>query len=938
MTDKSSRRIKKITIGLPLGQTYHGEHLNMIPNGRGMVIYANGDKFEGRFKLGRKHGKGMLFRADGEIYEGVWRNDQLNGRVLITLESQLSMIWDAEYKDNIELKRVKRKMSSEISSEMAAKVRKTVTISRELKEMAKWVQSNDCSAGPSIRFFGDKLREKSKERYVKASATEIINFIDKQNDIFHPEKSSSHKQKSSKTSRIDRKSQKKSTREGVSKRSRSKERMNIEEKENINTKNTKDSCRKEEAKAGGVSYISIKACREEGGSQELSHNNMIEAGLFSQGKELGQEVTRNKSALTELNFNQKANSINRYGLRKRKVKSKPESIISGKNEGCKNTSSNGNNNAPGGGQVPTIESNQARKPLTDSIPASSSLLDQSIVRTTMKSKNTINNFSAQLNGKHNQGVYKDSSQNGIFPPKALTYGSPPSKSPEMRETNSQEQYHPINSHIVKKSSQLTDESVDVAQPCLSAAKSGNSCQLMPRICPEGQDSLLQRSDCETSKEGHNLEHPHSSHQSEIHKPELDMMNSELEDKHSQKSHYDLARTPHGSSVKKRSFLERGAEDRDRANQPDFEADFRVKLPSENNDDETAESRTYSTRKFNTLKSNFNLMIPSASYVKDLVENTSEAPEVIPESQFSNFGYTQDQMAATQRNKKQLRKPRRFMENRENIDPRKTIETTPNYDYDSQTRPSTRAYIKETQGSRTGVMDFHPDNYYQNHLKGGNTRRELDSRYKSSKKRKLSKRKKRRRRSSRKRRVSFGEDSEQQRQNYLETADQAEYYNVGPALPPQSGHAKRKMNQGGAEYWGDLVRMSEAMRNPSPVPNRQRAYDRGSFQKKDRIMNNEHGQNFGSFSGESDDLVDAVVVYTLGNKLSEKEKTIGLQKNGRIEHIKVMKTREGESAQGHHREVIKIKRRTTDDENYEYCDEMKYESRYVVIDMRPEKAL
>ena len=43
-------------------------------SGNGAFTYANGDRYEGTFKQGRKHGKGTIFYANGDKFEAEWQN------------------------------------------------------------------------------------------------------------------------------------------------------------------------------------------------------------------------------------------------------------------------------------------------------------------------------------------------------------------------------------------------------------------------------------------------------------------------------------------------------------------------------------------------------------------------------------------------------------------------------------------------------------------------------------------------------------------------------------------------------------------------------------------------------------------------------------------------------------------------------------------------
>ena len=52
----------------------HGE-----AEGRGTMVYASGDMYEGQWQAGQKHGQGKSTSATGNVYEGEWVNDQRHG-------------------------------------------------------------------------------------------------------------------------------------------------------------------------------------------------------------------------------------------------------------------------------------------------------------------------------------------------------------------------------------------------------------------------------------------------------------------------------------------------------------------------------------------------------------------------------------------------------------------------------------------------------------------------------------------------------------------------------------------------------------------------------------------------------------------------------------------------------------------------------------------
>ncbi len=73
-------------IRYPDGSTYRGEvdaglsategsWIN--PHGKGTMTYADGSKYEGSWRHGKKHGKGTMTYADGTKHEGEWFHDAL---------------------------------------------------------------------------------------------------------------------------------------------------------------------------------------------------------------------------------------------------------------------------------------------------------------------------------------------------------------------------------------------------------------------------------------------------------------------------------------------------------------------------------------------------------------------------------------------------------------------------------------------------------------------------------------------------------------------------------------------------------------------------------------------------------------------------------------------------------------------------------------------
>lgn len=72
----TSQSIKK---SIPDGCSYEGEHTNGIPHGSGIMIFPNGNVYEGQFKFGKKDGFGEEDLIGGGKYIGEYKNDFFHG-------------------------------------------------------------------------------------------------------------------------------------------------------------------------------------------------------------------------------------------------------------------------------------------------------------------------------------------------------------------------------------------------------------------------------------------------------------------------------------------------------------------------------------------------------------------------------------------------------------------------------------------------------------------------------------------------------------------------------------------------------------------------------------------------------------------------------------------------------------------------------------------
>ena len=62
---------------------YIGQVLNGVPEGKGIMYWDNGDRYEGEWKNDKKDGKGTYYYSNGERYEGDWVNDKREGKGII---------------------------------------------------------------------------------------------------------------------------------------------------------------------------------------------------------------------------------------------------------------------------------------------------------------------------------------------------------------------------------------------------------------------------------------------------------------------------------------------------------------------------------------------------------------------------------------------------------------------------------------------------------------------------------------------------------------------------------------------------------------------------------------------------------------------------------------------------------------------------------------
>ena len=77
---------------------YIGQVLNGVPEGKGIMYWNNGCRYEGEWRNNKKDGKGIFYYANGDRYEGDFRNGKIEGRGIFIGKNGEKYIGD--FKDN----------------------------------------------------------------------------------------------------------------------------------------------------------------------------------------------------------------------------------------------------------------------------------------------------------------------------------------------------------------------------------------------------------------------------------------------------------------------------------------------------------------------------------------------------------------------------------------------------------------------------------------------------------------------------------------------------------------------------------------------------------------------------------------------------------------------------------------------------------------------
>lgn len=81
------------------GDRYEGDFINGMFHGKGVFIWAKGDRYEGDFFLNKRTGKGIYSWASGERYEGDFVDGKLDGWGIYTWPD--GEYYEGEFVDNV---------------------------------------------------------------------------------------------------------------------------------------------------------------------------------------------------------------------------------------------------------------------------------------------------------------------------------------------------------------------------------------------------------------------------------------------------------------------------------------------------------------------------------------------------------------------------------------------------------------------------------------------------------------------------------------------------------------------------------------------------------------------------------------------------------------------------------------------------------------------
>ena len=78
-TDDEDTITQSVTLIPKKAAGYYGEMKNNLPDGKGLMIYQNGERYEGGWRGGERHGYGIFWFATGQKYSGMWAQGKMDG-------------------------------------------------------------------------------------------------------------------------------------------------------------------------------------------------------------------------------------------------------------------------------------------------------------------------------------------------------------------------------------------------------------------------------------------------------------------------------------------------------------------------------------------------------------------------------------------------------------------------------------------------------------------------------------------------------------------------------------------------------------------------------------------------------------------------------------------------------------------------------------------
>jgi hypothetical protein len=88
-----------VVVNLANGEKYKGEYKNGKRNGKGVFKFVDGSEYDGEWKDGIINGKGVYKYASGDEYNGEWKDKERNGKGIITFADGSKII--GEFQNNL---------------------------------------------------------------------------------------------------------------------------------------------------------------------------------------------------------------------------------------------------------------------------------------------------------------------------------------------------------------------------------------------------------------------------------------------------------------------------------------------------------------------------------------------------------------------------------------------------------------------------------------------------------------------------------------------------------------------------------------------------------------------------------------------------------------------------------------------------------------------